>query len=363
MSDAPVTKRHPLIKLWRTLRRQFVNLPTTSRIAGVLLLTLVAIVISFFLSQQQNGLMAQGGAVAIAVLGLSWLTGLSGQISVGNSGFVLVGGFAGALWAEHHTKSPVIISLLLATVMGAVAGLIMGIPGTRLRGPYLAGFTIAFATVLPPFISTLSSLGGSGGIFITPLTAPSWFISLVGGPYAQSDATVQWTTDFVLVVAAIAFFFMGNLMRSKTGRSMRLVRDNDVAAELVGVNLPRARTLAFVISAAYSGLAGGLYILINQSINSQSFGLGFSITLLTVMVLGGIGTLSGAVIAGIIFAFSGPAVGHLNTLLHISPTSGWYSQMQLIIFGIVLIVTMITAPRGLVGITAKIRPLLQRSRS
>ncbi len=304
--------------------------------------------------------MAAGATVSIAVLGLSWLTGLSGQISVGNSGFVMVGGYAGALWAEHHTKSPVIISLALATVMGAVSGVIMGIPGTRLRGPYLAGFTIAFATVLPSFASTLSVLSGSGAIYVPPLIAPHWFISLVGGPYAQINGTAQWTTDFVLVVAGIAFFFMANMMRSKTGRSMRLVRDNDVAAELVGVNLPRTRTLAFVISAAYSGLAGGLFILINQSINAQSFPLGFSITLLTVMVIGGIGTLSGAVIAGLIFAFSGIVVGHINSILGISTSSGWYYNMQPILFGLILIVTMITAPRGLVGLASKIRHQLPR---
>jgi branched-chain amino acid transport system permease protein len=363
MNAAKVTKPVKIFDLWNDARKTARSLPTTSRILGIIALTLVAIFMTFALSPAQNALMAAGAAVSIAVLGLSWLTGLSGQISVGNSGFVMVGGYAGALWAEHHTKSPVIISLGLATLIGALSGLIIGIPGTRLRGPYLAGFTIAFATVLPQFVSTLSALGGSGAIFVTPLVAPSWFISFVGGQYAQIDGTAQWTTIFVLIVAGIAFFFMGNLMHSKTGRSLRLVRDNDVAAELVGINLPRTRTLAFVISAAYSGLAGGLLILINQSINAQSFPIGFSIILLTVMVLGGIGTLSGAVIAGIIYSFSGILIGHLNSLLHISPASGWYYNMQSILFGLVLIVTMITAPRGLVGLGSTIRRLLRGQRS
>ena len=115
-----------------------------------------------------------------------------------------------------------------------------------------------------------------------------------------------------------------------------------------------------MISAAYSGLAGGLFILINQSINAQSFPLGFSITLLTVMVIGGIGTLSGAVIAGLIFAFSGIVVGHINSILGISTSSGWYYNMQPILFGLILIVTMITAPRGLVGLASKIRHQLPR---
>ncbi len=360
MNEPQIHEPKTRVGIVTTLRRAGGAMPTLSRLVTIILLTFIGILVSFLLSPAQNALMAEGGAVAIAVLGLSWLTGLSGQISVGNSGFVMVGGYAAAYYAEHNTTSPVFVSLIIATVFGALSGLIMGIPGTRLRGPYLAGFTIAFATVLPNFIQSLSWLGGSGGIFVTPLTSPSWFNSLVGGPYAALDGNAQWTTDFVLVVAGIAFFFMANLMRSKTGRAMRLVRDNDVAAELMGVNLPRARTLAFVISASYSGLAGGLYILILQSINPSSFQLPFSISLLTVMVLGGIGTLSGAVIAGVIFAFSGTVVGHLDSWTGINPISGWGQNLQPILFGVILIVTMITAPRGLVGLGAKIRHLLIR---
>jgi branched-chain amino acid transport system permease protein len=141
---------------------------------------------------------------------------------------------------------------------------------------------------------------------------------------------------------------------------MRLVRDNDVAAELVGVNLPRTRTLAFVVAAAFAGLGGSLYVLINATVTPSTFPLTLSITLLTLMVLGGIGTLSGAVIGGIIYAFSSNLVGHINSLTGINPASNLGANMQGIIFGVLLILTMLFAPRGIAGLGPRIRRFLAR---
>ena len=340
--------------------------PTTSRLLIILGLTVLAIGVATQLDPVQNTAMAKGAAIAIAVLGLSWLTGLSGQVSIGNSGFMMVGAYAAAIWATHHPVPPsfggvigpsyanVLMMLFLATVSGLLAGLIVGIPGTRLRGPYLAGFTIAFAVVLPQFVTTLGFTGGSGGLFTSTLSIPRWFASLFNGSTPNLAANAEWLTDFTLVVAAIAFFFMANLFNSKTGRAMRLVRDNDVAAELVGVNLPRTKTLAFVISAAYGGLSGGLFLLITPNVNGDTFPFTLSVILLTVMVLGGIGTLSGAVIGGMIYAFSGPLISHLNSLTGVDPASNLGINMKGILFGGVLMLTMLLAPRGIAGLVAKL---------
>jgi branched-chain amino acid transport system permease protein len=331
---------------------------TSTRLGVVAAFTLVAIGVSFLLNNVQNTQLAKGACISIAVLGLTWLTGWSGQISIGNSGFVMVGAYAAAIWDQHHPTGDVVLSLVMAAAFGALAGLIIGVPGTRLRGPYLAGLTIAFAVTLPSIIYSLTTLtGGNNGLYISPLNPPQWFASLVGSSTSIYDLQAQWLTDYILVFAGISFFFMANLMRSKTGRSMRLIRDNDVAAELVGLHLPRTRALAFVISAAFGGLCGGLLCIVNLGVNPNYFPLTFSITLLTVMVLGGIGTLSGAVIAGVIYAFEGNLTNTINSWTHISPTSNLGLNMQGIISSVVLILTMLLAPRGIVGAVSTLKAM------
>jgi branched-chain amino acid transport system permease protein len=333
--------------------------PSTFRLLGIVALTAIAIGITFQLSPVANTDVGAGAAVTIAVLGLTLLTGWSGQISLGNSGFMAVGGFATGIWAAHHqTSSPIIYSLLIATASGAVVGLILGLPAARLRGPYLAGMTIAFAVVLPEIIPNLSSwtgTTGSVGLNVTP--PPQWFTNLMSGEYPLQNGIAQWPTDIAIIIAGVSFIFMANIFRSKIGRAMRLVRDNDVAAELVGVNLSRTRVLAFVISAAYGGLAGAVFVLLTNQITINTFPFPFSITLLTVMVIGGIGSLWGAVIAGVIYAFSASIINWVSNTIGVNPMSNLHNSMQEILFGAALILTMIFAPRGLVGLVAQVKRL------
>lgn len=332
--------------------------PTVKGLVAIGIGTIAAIGISFDLSPVANGQLATGAAVAVAVLGLSLLTGWSGQVSLGNSGFVLVGAYTVAIWAQHHGHTPIVASLALAAVTGAVAGAVLGAPATRLRGPYLAGMTIAFAVVLPTFIVNLSSISnGYSGLALNPTLAPTWFVNLFSGQYAFQVANQQWQTDCIILVAAVGFFFMGNLFRSKTGRAMRLVRDNEVAAELSGVNLARTRMLAFSISAAYASVAGALLAITAGTVLPQEYEFSFSIVLLTVMVLGGMGTLSGAVLAGVIYAFSSTFVTWLNGHIGISQSSSLYTQMPSILYAALLIIAMLFAPRGLAGLGGVVKRL------
>ncbi len=346
----------------RSITGPFAKLPTLGRLITVTVWTVLALGVSFILNPTANQKLAVGAAAAIAVLGLSLLTGHSGQISIGNSGFIMIGGYGAAIWAFHHAPplhgagTWVWISLIFALAAGAVIGLLVGLPGTRLRGPYLAGFTLAFATVLTPFLINLGSVtGASQGLFVPYLKAPTWFVGFFSGPYAQQNADAQFLADYIIVAAGISFFFMANLFRSRTGRAMRMVRDNDVAAELLGVPLARTRAVAFVISAAYGGLAGGLLVLVQQGINPNSYQLATAITLLTAMVIGGIGTLNGAVLAGIFYAFSGTIVSSVNSWTGINPTSNLGVSMNGILFGALLIVMMLAAPRGVVGLLTRVK--------
>jgi branched-chain amino acid transport system permease protein len=329
---------------------------THVRLLTVLGLTVLTLAVTILLPPVADSQLAGGAAITIVILGLSWLIGWSGQISLGNSGFMAVGAYAAGIWAHHHTASPLIFTFLLATLVGGISGLIVAIPSTRLRGPYLAGMTLAFAAAIAPLAQNFTSVtGGEGGLFFNTLTTPAWFLHFFSGANASINANAQWTADLAVVIAGFMFFLMANLFHSRSGRAMRLVRDNDVAAELMGINLSRTRTLAFVVAAAFAGLGGSLFAIINATVRPESFPLTLSITLLTLMVLGGIGTLSGAVIGGIIYSFSANLVSHVNSLTGVNPTSNLGSNMQGIIFGVLLILTMLFAPRGIAGVVQRIR--------
>jgi branched-chain amino acid transport system permease protein len=332
----------------RSLRSQETTL---ARLIGVLLLTALVLIITIFLPPVADSQLAGGAAITVVILGLSWLIGWSGQISLGNSGFMAVGAYAAGIWAQHHSTTPLIFTFVLAIVMGGLSGLILAIPSTRLRGPYLAGMTLAFSAAISPIAQNFTSVtGGEGGLFLNELSTPPWFLHLFSGENAAINANAQWSADIAIVVAGVAFFFMANLFHSRLGRAMRLVRDNDVAAELMGIRLPLTRSLAFMIAAAFAGLGGALYTILNATVNPSTFPLTLSITLLTLMVLGGIGTLSGAVIGGIIYSFSANLVDHINALTGVNPASNLGANMQGIIFGTLLILTMLFAPSGIAGL-------------
>lgn len=338
------------LRAWRS------KSPTLFRLVSIVLGTIALLGITFVLAPIDNSKLAGGVAVAVVVVGLSWLIGLSGQVSLGNAGFMAIGGYTTAIWANHHAHSPLILSFVLSMITSAIAGFIVALPSTRLRGPYLAGMTLAFSAAIAPIaINSRSLTGGSGGLFINFLVSPTWFSNLVGGANPIVTANAQWPTDVMIVVAGVAFFFMANLFNSRTGRAMRLVRDDDVAAELAGINVQRTRTLAFVVSAACAGLGGSMLTLLSGSVTPQTYSLSFSILLLTLMVLGGMGTLTGAVIGGLIYSYSNNIVSVVNSVTGISATSAFGANLKGIVFGILLILCMMLSPRGIVGIAASLK--------
>ena len=336
--------------------------PVVSRAVLTLLGLDVAIFLTFFLSSSTNFNLATGAAMSIVLLGLSFLTGASGQISLGNGAFMGVGAFTMAIWANHHATTPIVLSLLIAVASGALVGLLLGLPATRLRGPYLAGMTLAFAVAFTFILSSFSSwTGGDSGLQLpTAWIAPRWLDGFFHAGTSPLTTTTLYITDVAIVVAGVAFFFMTNLFASRTGRSMRLIRDNDVAAELVGVSLPRARVVAFIVSSAYAALGGALLTVIDNSVSPSTYGFALSVTILSLIVIGGIGTISGALIGGVIYAFSTNVISWITTQTGLNPQGNVASQLNGIIFGGLLILTMLFAP---FGITGAVRHLWHRIRS
>jgi len=328
-----------------------VSHPVLMRAATCLLVVDVLVLATYFFPSFTNYNLAIGAAMAIVLLGLSFLTGASGQISLGNAAFMGVGALAVAIWANHHPTTPIAVVLFIAVLCGAVVGLLLGLPATRLRGPYLAGMTLAFAVAFTAIVNAFTSwTGGDAGLQLpTAVEPPHWLSHFFSSQTSTLTVSSMWLADITIVVTGIAFFFMANLFASRLGRAMRLVRDNEVAAELVGVSLPRARVIAFMVSSAYAALGGGLWTLINNSVSPPSFSLALSITILSLVVIGGIGTLQGAIIGGLIYAYSTNVITWFSGHVGISSSSNLSSQLPGIIFGGLLILTMLFAPMGLTG--------------
>jgi branched-chain amino acid transport system permease protein len=325
--------------------------PVLARAALTVVVLDASLFATYFFSSITNFNLAIGAAMSIVLLGLSFLTGASGQISLGNSAFMGVGALAVAIWANHHASTPIVVTLLIAVVSGALVGLLLGLPATRLRGPYLAGMTLAFAVAFTAIVNSFSSwTGGDAGLQLpTAVTPPNWLSSLFNAQTSVLTVNTMWLADITIVVTGVAFFFMANLFASRTGRAMRLIRDNDVAAELVGVSLPRTRVIAFMVSSAYAALGGALWTLINNSVSPPTYSLALSITILSLVVIGGIGTIPGALIGGLIYAYSTNVISWFTVHTGINPQGNLASQLPGIIFGGLLILTMLFAPMGIVG--------------
>ncbi len=324
--------------------------PVLYRLVLTVLAVCVGLVLTGLVSGVTNLDLATGVAMSIAILGLSFLTGFSGQVSLGNGAFFGIGCYTFAIWANHHGSS-IVENLLVCTAVGAAAGLVVGLPATRLRGPYLAGMTIAVAIAFGSLVDEFSSwTNGDQGLNVqSPVTPPEWLAHFIGAPTSSLRATYMWRADITIVVAGIAFFLMANLFRSRKGRAMRLMRENEVAAELVGVSLPAARVTAFVVAAACAGLGGGLTTLVSTTVYGSTFSLGLSIEMLTLLVIGGIGTLSGSLIGGLLYAYSITWIASLVSGVGLTSTSHLGSEMNNIIFGALLIICVLVAPLGIAG--------------
>ncbi len=273
---------------------------------------------------------------AIAIAGLSLLTGVNGQISLGQGAFVAVGAYTLAELQVHQPMN-LVLELLAATAMTAVVGLVIAVPATRLHGPYLAGMTLLFALALP-FLSDKYSnfFGGDQGLTVPPPSAPG------------SIDPQKWLTWIQLFCALVVMVLLANLLSSRFGRSFRAVRDDEVAASLAGVHVARTKVIAFVVSSACAGLAGGLLALSSGVVNTGEFPLSLSIFILAGMVLGGSGTIFGAWWGAVVVVYlpsqwsqSLASTFHFNHLLS--------ANFAVIAFGAILVVVMLVAPSGIQG--------------
>ncbi len=263
----------------------------------------------------------------ILAVSLNLINGFTGQLSLGHAGFMSIGAYVSVVFTQN-LDAPFLLALFMACLGAALAGLVIGIPTLRLRGDYLAIATLGFGEIIRIILYNIEAVGGAAGITGIPkLTTWPWLFGSV-----------------VLTILVI-----NNLTNSSYGRAIVSIREDEVASELMGINIVNYKILAFIVGAMFAGLAGGLYAHFFYIIKPNTFGFMKSFDVLVMVVLGGLGSTSGAVIAAIFVTI-------LSTVLQSFP------ELRMVLYAMVLIIVMIFRPQGLMGNKELSFKILRRKR-
>lgn len=283
--------------------------------------------------------------MAVGVLGLNLLSGVAGQISLGHAGFLLIGAYAQAiLTTDYHL--PAALAIGVSGLVAALASLVVGVPSLRLKGLYLAITTLAFTFIVRHLVLFAEGLThGSEGMAVQPLRLLGYAV--------KSDVPF-----FYVALGALVLFVLVtlNIMRSRVGRAWLAVRDHDIAARAMGINLMHYKLLAFMASAFYTGVAGALVALQTRFINVDTFSILISIEALAMVIVGGMGRVHGALLGTALilvlpelltFAFS---LGgeRLTTLM-----ADRIYEVKGLLYGVVILAFLRLEPEGLAGIWRK----------
>ena len=284
---------------------------------------------------------------SIALLGLNILTGFNGQISLGHGAFYAIGAYCTAILIDQ-AGMPYWATLPISGAVCLLVGFLFGLPALRLEGLYLALATFALGVSLPQLLKYHHFekwTGGVQGIVIAKPSAPEWLTGM--GVELKQD---QWLYFFTLAVAVVMFVLAWNLLRGRVGRALVAIRDQHIAAEAMGVNNAIYKSLAFGVSAMYTGIAGALSACAIQFVAPDSFNIFLSITLLIGIVIGGLASISGAIYGALFIQFVP------NIADDISKAAPWA------IFGLFLIAFVYVMPMGIAGAVRMAMARLLRKR-
>jgi branched-chain amino acid transport system permease protein len=326
-------------------------LPRNTLLRHLLVLVLCAVGAVLLLESTDLGFNAQIGYVAfyaIAAGGLTVLTGLNGQISLGHGALMAVGGYTTALMLDAEEPLPLVVIFLAAIALTSLIGAVVGVAAARLHGPYLAGATLALAVGLPGLaLYFKETLGGEQGLTVSSPDRPEWFTETIRTLSGGSPSGVKWIAYISVACLLVTYFLLANLMRSRVGRTWRAVRDQEVAAELAGINLGTWRVTAFVVSAAAAGLAGAVLALVVRLTAPTAFTIVLSLSLLTAIVIGGLGSLLGALLGSALLVFLPRYLRDIGESLDMDAAQA--AEISYVVYGVILVVVMLFAPAGLVG--------------
>ncbi len=303
------------------------------------------LVLPFLLSRYQLSILDEMGIAVIGALGLNLLIGYTGQISLGHGAFVAIGAYTSGLLAGT-LGVPFIISLPLSGMTAALLSLIVGVPSLRLKGLYLALGTLAFGFIIEYILFHWDLTRGDTGMAVPKIGTEGFFIE-----------TERQFFYLIMFFAAVATLVAKNLARTKIGRSFVAIRDRDIAAEAMGISLSKYKIMAFAVAAFYAGVAGSLMAYYQKWIVPGNFDITLSIAYIAMIVLGGMGTVLGSILGAILITGIPHAIVYLTDALRgtYPNLSNLIVDLKLGIFGLVIVLTLLLEPQGLVGIYRRIK--------
>jgi branched-chain amino acid transport system permease protein len=313
----------------------------TARYAMLAFLLVMFVAVPLFASAYQIYVIDTILIACIGALGLNLLTGYAGQISIGHGGFLGVGAFTSAILV---TKAgvPFWLSVPAAGLVTAVVGLLFGIPSVRIKGLYLAIATLA-AQVIIEWALSRPAIAGTGSV-----AAPR--------PAVLQDDRAYYFV--LLAVTVVAVVFAENVLRTRIGRALVAVRDQDIAASVIGVNVARYKLLAFGLSSFYAGIAGALLGHLSKAVNFEQFQVDLSIQYLAMIVIGGLGSIPGSIFGAAFITILPIVLRNLvDAMGSLLPGNSaiLFSSAQFFLFGLVIVVFMIVEPQGLARIWRNIK--------
>jgi branched-chain amino acid transport system permease protein len=339
-------------------------LDTTAKRVSVATLVLLAAILPWLLADDVLQLLAVGCVAAIGAIGLSLVTGYAGQVSLGHAFFLAIGAYTAAAISgspDDRTIGFGITNLLVwlpaAGLAAAAAGVLVAPLATRLRGLYLAIVTLGLVFIGTYVFEEWDTLTGGPGVG-RPAATPALF----GYRLDQTDAFATRDQKLYLLMLVLLLLFAlaaRNLARSTVGRAFTAIRDRDIAAGVIGVNVARYKTIAFAVSSFYAGCAGALLYAVSGFFDPGSFNLLLSVQYIAMVLIGGAGTISGSIMGAFFITLLPRVTREVPALLPFisaSPTQTPNTyQLETVLYGVLIIVFLIFEPRGLFGIWVRIR--------
>ncbi|MCX7175016.1 MAG: branched-chain amino acid ABC transporter permease [Proteobacteria bacterium] len=282
---------------------------------------------------------------SVVGLGLMLLVGYTGQVSLGHAAFLAMGAYTEAYLQARGW--PFLLSLSSAAIVSGVTGIVVGLPALRVKGIYLSIATLSFGFIVEEAVTRADSItGGNTGITLGNLEIFGWAV--------DSEAAFYYVSLVVLILCILGVM---NLMRSPTGRAFVAIRDSEISAQSMGIHLARYKTIAFALSAALTGVAGALYAHKLRFISPEQFTIVQSIELLIMIVIGGLGSIYGAIFGAAFWILAQQLIVTAKDWL--PPEIGQQTGLQPTIFGIFLVAFVLFEPLGIYGLWLKVRTFLE----
>jgi branched-chain amino acid transport system permease protein len=306
------------------------------------------LVIPFIVDRHILSLLVFTECAVIGAIGLNILTGFTGQISLGQAGFLAVGSYTTAIFAKK-LGLPFYITMPLSGIISAIIGLIVGLPSIKLKGFYLALSTLAFSKIIEHLAYRWVSLtGGAFGLDVPP---PS-----IAGYYFNTERRLYY---LFIVIVFFVIIYAKNILRTKVGRAFIAIRDSDISSKVIGINLIKYKLLSFMISSFYAGIAGSAYAYTLNFIAPDHFNIFLSVGYIAMIIVGGLGSILGSIYGAIVITLLPETIriiaGKMGTLFPILNEAYLVSKMQKFIFGFIIVIFLLLEPTGLRGLWERVK--------